>query len=159
MTEKPLWLVDVDGVLNAVCMTCGPGQRRERLNGYGITWTPAVTDRILGLHTEGLVELRWLTTWAELANEHIGPAFGWPSLEVVAGPYDMSTSAAEWWKLGHVQALAGDRRIVWTDDDIHYDPETCDWLKTQPNILPISPNTTVGLTNDHIDKIEGWLRS
>lgn len=161
MTKTPLWLMDVDGVLNAVNYEPLLYQRREVLNGFAITWTPEITDRIIALHNEGLVEVRWLTTWAELANEHIGPALGWPAdLIVVASPY--AGSRTEWWKLAYAIDLAVDeQRIVWTDDDLSSDPDARSWLKQEDaaDVLAICPDTRVGLTMEDVDEIERWLRS
>lgn len=157
--DKALWLMDVDGVLNAVNYEPLPDQRRERLNGFDITWTPAITDRIATLHSEGLVEVRWLTTWAEDANEHISPALGWPEdLLVVASPYDASRTA--WWKLSYVMDLAVDEQlIVWTDDDIVGDADARTWLKQEDagNVFTICPDTRVGLTVEDVDRVEAWL--
>lgn len=156
--DKPIWLMDVDGVLNAVNYQPSPDQRREVLNGFAITWTPAITDAIAALHNEGLVEVRWLTTWADLANDHIGPALGWPDLKVVASPYDASRTA--WWKLAYVMDLAvDDQLIVWADDDILGDPDARNWLKQEDagNVFTICPDTRVGLTMEDVDRVAAWL--
>ncbi len=157
-----VWLVDVDGVLNALALDPAPGHRRFVANGFDITYNPAITERILALHKSGLVEVRWLTTWEETANLHLTGEFGWPAL-ALAGERVPMLPERGWWKAPLAQAVydAG-HRVVWTDDDLAYCVQQgeVDWaLAADPDrLLAISPDPVFGLTPQTLDEIEAWLR-
>ncbi len=94
MDAPPLWLLDVDGVLNAITRRPDPGVwgdwRHGRATADGVAWpiwwSPSLTAGISRLHSRGLVEVRWLTTWADQANGDLGRLLGLPRLAVVAAP-------------------------------------------------------------------------
>src|SRR5687768_389378 len=76
MTDEklpPIWLLDVDGVINA----SRPGWGAAPRTGYAyagrsefkIRWAPALLQRIRKLHSEGLVEIQWCTTWCAFADQ------------------------------------------------------------------------------------------
>ena len=117
--NKPIWLLDVDGVLNAfhdsgpVLGDWGDWQTFTS-NGFPIRYSPAMTAHIRGLHERGTVEVRWLTTWGAMANTHL-KEFGLPEFEVAAeAPFRERDG---WWKLPVAQALFDQgHAIIWTDD-------------------------------------------
>lgn len=158
-------LLDVDGVLNACRVPDDmPGEYKSQVcNGWNIQWRQAIVDRLRKLHDEQHAEIRWLTTWAEDANEHISPALGLPvDLTVVASPYGQhKCPRGEWWKLEYAQA-AYDRgdKVVWLDDDLAFDARTRAWLTTvhDRRMLALAPDTEVGLTPEHLDAIEAFLK-
>ncbi|HYY11924.1 MAG TPA: hypothetical protein VE781_13380 [Kineosporiaceae bacterium] len=68
MTEiRPLWLLDVDGVVNADRPGWGGSPRSRQVAADGvlwrIRWAPALVERIRALHRSGRVEIRWASTW------------------------------------------------------------------------------------------------
>lgn len=159
MTNKPVWLLDVDGVLNLFhdAPDAWPDVQQFRCRGFLITWSPSMLQRIRALHDAGLVELRWLTTWEDLANRYLG-RFGLPKLEV-AGHQPFRHSLRDWWKLPHAQAVyQTGARIVWTDDDIAFASDAKAWLDEigPDRVKAISPNG--GLLPEHLDLIEDWLK-
>lgn len=157
-----VWLMDVDGVLNALARYPAQGHRRFVANGFDITYDPAITERVLALHRSGLVEVRWLTTWEETANLHLIAKFGWPELGL-AGERVPRLRERGWWKAPLAQSVydAG-HRVVWTDDDLAYCARQAqvDWaLAADPDrLLAISPDSLTGLTEPILDEIEAWLR-
>lgn len=160
---KPIWLLDVDGVMNAVQMPgkvpTGPGMWTEwemtSANGFGITWSPQLVKRMNDLVVADKVEIVWLTTWWD--NIEDLPFPDWHGFRV-ANTREEYLSHVSWWKLPVVQRLySPDQKMVWTDDDIDYDREAVDWLTGKHNILPICPKTLIGITPNHMDKIEEFL--
>ncbi|MCU1676595.1 MAG: hypothetical protein JWM93_1353, partial [Frankiales bacterium] len=133
--HMPLWLLDVDGVVNAVTRVPDPSVWHDWQRGSavadGIEW-PIVFSRTVArtvrrLHEERLAEVRWLTTWGEAANESLRHLLELPQLAVVArqerrqlAPFPDAPGAAdgafhgaasvaegprEWWKFGAVRRL------------------------------------------------------
>ena len=54
------------------------GWRRGIFNGYVLSWDPTVTARLRELHESGRVELQWLTTWTEKADQLLAEPMGLP---------------------------------------------------------------------------------
>lgn len=160
----PLWLLDVDGVINAVCGTVPPGYQRERINGYQITWSPQIIERMRHLHETGAVEIRWLTTWCDLAASHIAPALGLPLDCVVEGAEDHQQYRPRgWWKSTTAKRLSDaepDRPLIWTDDDLSFAEirGEVDWLKerTAPT-LALCPDGRQGITPKMLRRVDDFL--
>jgi hypothetical protein len=169
VTDVPILLLDVDGVLNATSLDLPPGWERGIFNDFVISWNPAITARLRELHESGRVEIQWLTTWAQHADEVLAEPLGLPrGLKVHARPDVGPTGflgewggAAGWWKLDMARAVAEaepDRRIIWIDDDLGEQAEdTGEWLAANPHVLVVAPDLTVGLTHEQLDEIEAWL--
>ena len=96
MTDVPLLLLDVDGVLNALThpsqeIPAWPEWETGWASAEGRRWpirfAPAVPARLRQWHEDGLVELQWLTTWGHAANGSLRELLGLPEL-AVAGTYD-----------------------------------------------------------------------
>lgn len=182
----PVWLLDVDGVLNAVT---SPGKRPPKSAGWPAdSWVDFMADatisqvprefRILAAQPvlnvvrrardEGLAEVRWLTTWEEgdLVLNELAPKLGLPDFPIAGRQADNRsprfTDYSWWWKLPIVQRVHGedpDRDILWTDDDISSSRPAKVWANSQPKgrITWISPNSGIGLIPTHVDKITKWL--
>ncbi len=165
----PVLLLDVDGVLNAVAPDLPEGWRRGTYNGYVLSWDPTVTARLRALHEAGQVELQWLTTWTEKADELLAEPMGLPrglrthSREGVLPTGFGGRLGGEfgWWKLAAARAVAEaepGRRIVWIDDDLA-DPadDTSEWLAANGQMLVVAPDLVAGLTHAELDRVEAWL--
>lgn len=161
--ERPIWLLDVDGVLNAVCPPIPEGYEKTRSDGYGITFRRSLIDRVILLHRSEEVEVRWLTTWCNRARDILAPDLGMP--EFVVEGEDLMLQVPEpngWWKSTAAQRVSEaepTRPLIWTDDDLE-DAEQrgeVDWLKhrTAPT-LAISPNWRTGITDEFMDRIEAF---
>lgn len=162
MTTPPVWLLDIDGVINANKPGWGAAPRRIRCAGFTIRWAPALTVRIRQLHCSGAADVRWSSTWCgyptqldELASQlglHFERAFtGRPDPKTWA---DMKADAA-------MAVLAEGRRLIWTDDDeaeiaAAFYPEVAD-AQHDGRALLISPRPNRGLQPDHLDRIAAFI--
>ena len=120
MTDRPLILLDVDGVINDLHRLYG-GSRPWRTDvvrshGYDI----CIPDYMPGLiqHLMSLGEVRWCTTWRHRANDEIAAHLGIGRLEVVD---DGSGARSVDWKAEAAYELAADalragRRVYWIED-------------------------------------------
>jgi hypothetical protein len=165
----PVLLLDVDGVLNAVRPRQPEGWRRGTFSGYVLTWDPTVTARLRGLHESGRVELQWLTTWTDRADELLAEPMGLPrglrthGREGVLsmGFLGRLSGLPGWWKLAAARAVAEaepGRRIVWIDDDLaEQAADTSEWLAGNAQVLVVAPDLVAGLTHAELDRVEAWL--
>jgi len=176
---RTVWLLDVDGVLNAtrrgrdtsVWPTWRTGRARASGVTWPITWAPPVTQAIRRVHAAGRTDIRWLTTWLEEANYSLGPLLGLPALPVLDEPEDAHAARAphgflgsragastDWWKLTAARRLLDPqpaRPLVWTDDDLAWEDGARAWVESRsgPTLL-IAPDTDTGLAPEHIAAIE-----
>lgn len=165
-TNVPIWLLDVDGVLNAydesVPVFGDWDDWQEFLaRGFPMRYSPAMCARILALHTSGAVEVRWLTTWGRHANEDLTP-FGFPQFEV-AGEQPFRERWG-WWKLPVAQKLFEQgHAIIWTDDDLRFSNEAKNWVDEVMHsdrawdMCAFSPEGA--LSQDIMTQIETWLEA
>nr|WP_239521767.1 HAD domain-containing protein [Geodermatophilus sabuli] len=163
--------MDVDGVLNAVGSRLPEGWRRGTYNGYVLSWDPTVVARLRELHESGRVELQWLTTWTEKADQLLAEPMGLPRGLRTHSRDDMVSTGfggsfgglAGWWKLAAARAVAEaepGRRIVWIDDDLADQAEdTSEWLAANGHVLVVAPDLETGLTHAELDRVEAWLAS
>lgn len=159
MTDsRPIWLLDIDGVLNAVRADTQGGYRRAN-SGWGrVIYRPAVTQRIGQLHAAGGVDIRWLSTWMDRA-QLFAEASGLPLGLSVAGQRQRAQGDDEgWWKADAAREVAErhpDRFIIWTDDDLadSYGRGELDWVIGR-RMLRLSPDPEEGLTDLAMSLIE-----
>lgn len=166
---RPVWLLDVDGVLNAR----DPGWDGRRASGWAeaghgrfhITWAPGLVERMRELGQSPAVEIRWATTWVPWIDQ-IEQLLGlphWPA--AYDGPYEGAGPAVPtpWRKLDAAHAVLEDERrpLIWTDDDaIPTDGDDFERLTIgRPSALLIRPAPHHGLQPDHLHAIEAFLRS
>jgi hypothetical protein len=178
MNGAPVWLLDIDGVLNAVAD--GPDDAvwpvdqwvRADARCAGSSWpllaARPVVEFIHRVHRAGLAEIRWHTTWQEDAAG-VARALGLPEFPVEPCPW----FGDRWWKLLAVERVLHEGRpLLWTDDDatrrLAADGShascgsqergagrgTSGEARTQrPSALIISPRTSHGLTAAHLRRI------
>lgn len=146
-TERPLLLVDVDGVLNPLGHRPPPGFFVQSIDGYEV----AISDR----HGRWLNELAesfelwWATTWEQSANNSVGTLLGLPELPVVRFAGERSGDTR---KLEAVQGAVGDRSLAWIDDELFLD--AYEWARNRaaPTLL-VRPSSSVGMTLSHFEQI------
>jgi hypothetical protein len=167
--SPPILLLDVDGAINALKPDLPKSWRRGTFNGFVLSWDPTVTARLRRLHESGRVELQWLTTWTERADQLLAEPMGLPrglrthSRDGVlpTGYAGRLGGAAGWWKLAAARAVAEaepGRRIVWIDDDLaHQAADTREWLAANNQVLVVAPDVVIGLTHAELDRVEAWL--
>lgn len=154
----PVWLLDVDGVINANRPGWGAAPRRQMAYADGdawpMRWAPALMDRIRALIATETVEVRWCTTWCAWADQLERmwqlPPLGRAFTEKLNG------SAAAEAKLTCARAvLAEGRRLIWTDDtEVPYPGALYDELTADSRALLIRPARNRGLQPEHLDAIE-----
>ena len=155
--EKPLLLVDVDGVISLFDFAPGtrPPGRFETVDGI-----PHFLSATAGEHLRrlaGAYELVWCTGWQERANEYLVHALQLagelPHL-VFAGP---PGAGRRHWKLDAIDSHAGDERpLAWIDDD-HAGCER--WARERPGpTLLVTAEPPVGITADHVERLVAWAR-
>jgi hypothetical protein len=172
-TDRPVWLLDIDGVINAC--TKNPDRSvwpadawvRPEAKGHRRVWpilaaTPVV-EFIRQVHEAGRAEIRWHTTWQEMAV-NLGAALDLPRFPVQDAPEFLSWDlgrAAGWWKLPAAERVLRDegRTLVWTDDDITWSlgRRGSDDLRELGPVLLVSPSELTGLTPKHLRHIDDFL--
>lgn len=159
----PIWLLDVDGVINCfpapkpgVVRRFGPFEHVEVL-GFPIWFRPALVEFINRMHDEELVQIRWLTTWNKKAATDLAPALGLPQVGVIAGgETNEKWHVGGWWKLARVREIAAaGEPFIWTDDEID---KPMRLELAAPDRLIFRPHSCPGLTTDHEERIEEFLR-
>ncbi|MGI9092829.1 MAG: hypothetical protein ACR2FF_05180 [Mycobacteriales bacterium] len=168
MTTAPIWLLDVDGVVNAMHYPPESDYVSTQVDGGGrsfpILYRRPLVVRIGELHRSGVVEARWLTTWCDHAAQNLGPALCLPEF-AVEGADLYATQARGWWKSDAARRVSSgepQRPLIWTDDDLCDARETgeLNWVADRhAATLLICPDWTVGLTDGEVDRIEEFARS
>ncbi len=169
MTDLPVWLLDIDGVVNAGYRGDPPidvwpewiatSAHNERV--WPINAAVPVLDFIRRVHDEHHAEIRWHTTWQEKAA-NVGSALGLPDFPVHPAPeFDGGMRSFEWWKLPGVWRVLDDegRRLVWTDDDIGTELRFAERaaLETRPEVLMVTPPSSTGLRPQDLERIAEFL--
>jgi hypothetical protein len=158
---RPVWLLDVDGVINVA----RPGWGAAPLAGnvysgglpYRLRWAPALIARIRAMQTAGTVDVRWCSTWCDDADQ-LERLFGLPRLSR-AWSDAINGSYAPIAKLAAARAVldAGDR-LIWTDDDaVPTSGPVHDELVSTGRALLIAPVPNRGLQPEHLDAIEAFV--
>ncbi len=159
--NRPVWLLDVDGVLNAT----RPGWSAAPRNGtaygaghpYRLRWAPALITHIRALHNAESVTLRWCSTWCADADQ-VERLFVLPRLER-AWTEPISHSAAPVAKLAAAHAVLDQgHRLIWTDDDANpTSGPVYDELVATGRALLIAPLASRGLQPEHLDTIKAFI--
>jgi hypothetical protein len=160
----PVWLLDVDGVINTRRPLWGPELRRGTARSEGvdwpIRWAPELITRIRRLHVAGLVEVRWCSTWCPDADAlerlfelpAFGRALGAADLDGVDDTDAVKLAAAR-------RVLADGHRLVWTDDTaVPRSGPLFDELTGDGTGLLIRPHPRRGLRPRDVNRIEAFAR-
>jgi len=150
---KPLLFVDIDGVLSVFGFASDSRPFGTWLNVDGIVHFISATasEHLHRLATT--YELVWCSGWEEKANEHLVSALGLPAALtfLTFSRYDGGTH----WKLGAIEAHAGDRPLAWIDDA--HDDACRAWAAARPApTLLVATDPPVGLTAADVDALERW---
>jgi hypothetical protein len=161
---RPVWLLDVDGVLNATRPGWGAAPRKSKVWSssssfeFTIRWAPALLDRIHNIHRGGLAEIRWCTTWCCDADAlellwhlpELGRAFTEPINGYAASVAKLAAAR---------QVLADGRRLVWTDDaEVPTSGDLFGDVAADGRALLIAPDERYGLQPRDLDAIEAFLK-
>lgn len=153
--EPVRWFLDIDGTISPYGLTepwPGPTLYRAPTDSdFAVPFRREVVDAIQRLHSTGLVEVVWLTTWdAEATRDWAGVGLGpFPIARRMDGEgRRWKGDAVSAWMVAHPH-----RQVVWTDDDI-----TEDDLRglDLSRLLAIAPAPACGLSVEHLAKVERW---
>ncbi|HEV2999392.1 MAG TPA: HAD domain-containing protein [Solirubrobacteraceae bacterium] len=158
MQGKPILFVDVDGVISLWGFAA---DSRPPGSFTVVDGIPHFLSQEAGGHLLDLAptfDLVWCTGWEEKANEHLVAALGLPgplpyvALDAHRGP---GTTTPGHWKLGAVEAHAGERPLAWVDDAFN---EACfAWARSRdaPTLL-VETDPSVGLVAEHASRLASW---
>jgi hypothetical protein len=156
--ERPLLLIDVDGVISlfGYDYTAPPAGRYQLVDGitHFLSGTAGAHLRQLGQ----AFDLAWCTGWEEKANDYLPLALGLdgPLPHVVFDPVDRPTQAH--WKLGGIDRhVEPSRPMAWIDDA--HDDGCRTWAAARPGpTLLVTTKPAVGLTEAEVAELLAWAR-
>jgi hypothetical protein len=174
-SQIPVWLLDVDGVVNAASEKpntaawsaaewCA-GDAVVRGRTMRILWAQPVVDFIRLVHESARAEVRWHSTWQHDVRA-LEELVGLPRLTVAVAPeFASRDSTPEWWKLAAAERVVRCERraLVWADDDLAYSGigSGLDGVKARlmPHapVLLVCPSSGTGLTARDLDSVNGFL--
>lgn len=181
MSDVPVLLLDIDGVLNALSKQApthvwkASDWNRARIAAfdgaqYPFLWATPVVEWLTGLHESGDVEIRFHTTWQHDALK-VAEVLGLPVFKVQDCPEwaracaNGSELAADliracmppWWKYPAAERVVTDegRRLIWIDDDIDYQigKGARDQLKSIYMLKLVCPNQGTGIIPRHMQVV------
>lgn len=163
-TDKIVWLLDVDGVINANNPGWGAAPHKAYVEAHGTTWrfrwAPSLVDFIRQVALSDLVEIRWATTWVPWAR-NVEAAFKLPELalafsEQVAfiSPHTAKADAA-------LEVIVKEQRpLLWTDDDAvpseGYVRDALDQVE-EGRLLIVEPHPNKGLQPEDVERIKEFF--
>lgn len=176
---KPLWLLDIDGVLNATGGSAVYRQKWPDANWFETSfvvsleepWTfgeggpvrlkvaEPVRDFICEVHEAGLVEINWHTTWQDEAQK-LANWLDLPTFPVFKAPEYFDGARGAWWKLRAIRRFVREeppRPLLWTDDDIRFELRGDDDLALDSKNLIICPDDRFGLSPTQLTRIRTYL--
>jgi hypothetical protein len=157
--DKPLLLVDVDGVISlwGFASDRRPGGTYVTVDGI-----PHFLSEEAGRHLLALAaafELVWCTGWEEKANEYLPHALALPGPLPYLGFDDHEVGAGETtpghWKLGAIDAYAGSRPLAWLDDAFNDACHAWAAAREAPTLL-VATEPVSGLTQAHAERLMEW---
>ena len=158
--DRPVWLLDVDGVINVGWPGWGGPTRAGNAYSAGIEfrirWAPALIARIRALHERSAVDIRWCSTWCCDADQ-LERLFSLPAFDR-AWTADINGPVAAAAKLAAArQVLAEGRRLIWTDDtETPTSGPVYEELTRDGRALLIAPHWRRGLQPEHLEAIEAF---
>ena len=157
MTAPPVWLLDVDGVINANRAGWGGPPTSRSIVAFDSSWRMRFSPDLIAAIRDlsAVVEIRWATTWAGhipdlsrvFALPELPPAFPMPEghpTQATIAPLKLAAALA---------VVESGRRLIWTDDDaIPEDGPDRERLDAAGALL-IAPKPSRGLRPEHLDTI------
>lgn len=183
--KKPVMLLDLDGVVNALAKQLptqtwhtplwnkGVLTDLETRRDFHMKWATPVIDWLTSVHTEGRAEIRWHTTWQAQAlrfGQMAGlPMFGvqecpeWARFCENGGALKADLIRAcqpPWWKYPAAERVASEGHpVVWIDDDITWEipPRTRGALTKAHKLCLVSPSEGMGIAPKNMRQVDEFL--
>jgi hypothetical protein len=153
--EKPLLLLDIDGVLSRFGFASDSRPEGVWLNVDGIVHLISATAAEHLQRLRAAYEVVWCSGWEEKANEHLVTALGLGApLPFLTFP---RTEDGRHWKLAAIEAHALDRPLAWVDDAHDDGCRTWAAARRAPTLL-VATQPPVGLTELDVAELERWAR-
>lgn len=167
---RPTWLLDYDGVLNAVSprgdttiwdtwKVSGKGLEPESIPWH--LWAPEAVTVVAEAHAAG-VRVIWLTDWMDLTQRLHETVTELPAnLEYLTHRVG-GDGPSKHWKVNAAMATVPDGvPLLWTDDHLNVrlvrENVTKEWLARRGETLRICPRKSQGLTPKHVAQIRQWI--
>ncbi|WP_402463724.1 hypothetical protein [Isoptericola aurantiacus] len=155
--DRPLLILDLDGAISPYGTQTRGGLQLARVGGYRMLYRPAVVEVLNDIHLDGVIDLRWLTSWGNDARTHVAPTLGladFPLLDTL----DRDRPPAVSPKLASIRRCVPEgRRFAWIDDDITATHRRELSNSYGPACLLLRPPVTTGLTVDDLDIARNFL--
>ncbi len=156
-SERPILALDVDGVISLFGfdgpMDQIPG-RFHLIDGMAHCIPEGIDGMLRRLANE--YEIVWATGWEDRANDRLPAILELPEeLPFLTFEGNARFGTAHW-KVEAIDRYAGERPLAWVDDCLD---ETCHtWAeeRSAPTLL-VPTDPAVGLTEEHVDRLLGWV--
>ena len=158
MAERPILFLDVDGVISLFGFEAGgpPPGAFHSIDGIPHCISDRAADLLARLADR--FELVWATGWEEKANEYLPHLLGMPGELPVLTFDGRAVFGSAHWKLGAIDAYAGDRPAAWIDDFV--DDECRAWAaRREAPTLIVEAESPIGLTEEHVETLLRWADS
>lgn len=157
MSSNTIWLLDIDGVINAskAGWSSAPFSGNAYYKGYSyrMRWAPQLIQRICRLHDSGSVTILWATSWCG-ETDRLEQLFKLPAL----GSAWSMRMYGEDKEAAALNVVESGKRLVWTDDE--FTPTSgplYDTLTADGKSLLIRPKANRGLRPEHLDQIDQFV--
>jgi len=152
--DRPLLLLDIDGVLNPWAAPTLPDGFKEHV----LFPKDERPHRFSEHHGEWIRELArsfevvWASAWGSVANQLLAPILRLPEFDWVPYPPTPFPPSS---KVPSIAAFVGERSAAWVDDDITAEARAWASGRENPTLLvPVDP--TIGLLPEHVRSLEVW---
>jgi hypothetical protein len=161
-SERPLLMVDIDGVISLFSDGWGAGGTGATQPGsfHSIEGMPHFLSATAAAHLLALseeFELVWASGWEERADEHLPHLLGLPQrLPFLRFERAVGRANAHW-KLDAIDAFAGARPLAWIDDALGPACEEWALARDAPTLL-VQTDPRQGLTAVEARRLSEWAR-
>jgi HAD domain in Swiss Army Knife RNA repair proteins len=156
--EKPLLLVDIDGVISLFGFPADarPHGRFHSIDGIPHFLSASAAEHLLVLSS--IFELVWASGWEEKANEYLPRLLGLPASPPFLRFERSPGKANAHWKLQSIDAYCGLRPLAWIDDA--FNPACHLWARARsaPTLL-VSTAPESGLTSREAQLLMDWAQA
>jgi hypothetical protein len=158
MPERPILFLDVDGVISLFGFEAAapPPGAFHSIDGIVHCIGERVAERVARLGER--FELVWATGWEEKANEYLPHILGL-GRELPVLTFDgRAVFGSAHWKLGAIDAYAGNRPAAWIDDFVDDECRTWAERREAPTLI-VETESAIGLTEEHVEVLLGWAEA